>query len=94
MEKDQLRENFERNIKYLQKNIPPDDIYIFSEQTFMAALFFLKKWSEVVNINEELRKDPIAEKWATNIMDLLRYRTDSVDCQLNFGLEDLYENND
>ena len=42
MNKEEIRKKFEENVAYLQRNIPPDDIYLFTEQTFMAALFFLQ----------------------------------------------------
>lgn len=88
MNKEEFKELFEKNIAYLQACIPPDDIYPFTEETYMAALFFLKKWSDLVNIEKELEKDPIAKKWAKNLLTFLYYRDRDVVIQLDLGLEE------
>ena len=87
MDEKQVREAFEKNVEYLQRNIPPDDIYPFAEETFMAALFFLKKWSECVNINVVAANDPIAKKWVINICAFLRCRESNTDISIDLGLE-------
>ena len=69
MNKEEIRKKFEENVAYLQRNIPPDDIYLFTEQTFMAALYFLQRWSQVANITEEMFRDPVTDKWVKNILN-------------------------
>lgn len=86
-----MRAMFEKNIEYLQRNIPPDDIYIFAEETFMAALFFLHKWAEWVDINVECHKCIITQKWVKNIMGLLKVRDAEQDFTLDLGLDELGE---
>lgn len=78
-----MKAKFEANIAYLKRNIPPDDIYMFAEETFMAALFFLHKWSEWVDINEEGKHDPVVKKWVCNIMGLLKCRDEGLDVDLD-----------
>lgn len=88
MDKEELLEKFEKNVAYLQKIVPPDDIYVFTEQTFMAALFFLKQWSKHVNIMEECEKDrKVTRKWVTNIMAFLHCREEDLEIVLNLDLE-------
>lgn len=93
MNKEEMKAKFEKNVEYLQRNIPPDDIYLFTEQTFMAALFFLQKWSAWVDILEEC-KDPITRKWVTNIMGLLHCRENEVDLTLDLDMKSLEPNED
>ncbi len=87
MNRQQMREKFFENIEYLQRNIPPDDIYVFAEETFMAALFFLYKWSKLENIQEQCENDPVSRKWVNNILGLQRAREASIDVSLDLGIE-------
>ena len=89
MNKKEIREAFEKNVEYLRRNVPPDDIYLFSEQTLMAACFFLKKWSEKTDIIEEMLRDPIADKWIRNIVGFLDNQTSEVDIQLDLNLDSI-----
>ena len=87
MNKQQMREKFFENIEYLQRNIPPDDIYVFAEETFMAALFFLYKWSKLENIQEQCENDLVSRKWVNNILSLQRAREERLDVTLDLGVE-------
>ncbi len=82
-----MKEKFEKNVEFLRRNIPPDDIYMFAEETYMAALFFLHKWSEVQDINEECKKDVVAMKWVRNIMVFQVYKDQNIDVQLDLNLK-------
>lgn len=87
MNKEEMLRQFNENVEYLQRNVPPDDIYIFTEQTFMAALFFLTKWSEKADIEAECAQDIIAQKWVTNILGLLACRDLKQDINLDLNME-------
>jgi hypothetical protein len=89
MEKKELIEKFNENVRYLERNIPPDDIYVFAEQTYMAALFFLYQWSEHESLNDRMKADPVAAKWVGNIMGLLEARNMKIDVDFDLGLDDL-----
>lgn len=93
MNQEELRAKFEENVQYLRANIPPDDIYPFAEETFMAALFFLKRWSDWTDLNVEMENDPVARKWIVNILTLLNYRERKEELRLDLGLEEIDENN-
>ncbi len=86
-----MMEQFEKNITYLRRNIPPDDVYIFAEQTFMAAMFFLWKWKDHIDIREECANDPIAAKWVENIGGFYLTREKGIDIQYNLNMESLDE---
>ncbi len=90
MNKEEIRAKFEKNVEYLSKNIPPDDIYIFTEQTIMAALFFMHKWTEWVDLVDECHKDPIARKWVNNILGLVHCRDNNVDINIDLDMKSLY----
>lgn len=87
MDKARLLKEYEKNITWLRRNIPPDDIYDFAEQTYMAALYFLKRLSMVVDINEEFQDYPVSKKWATNICSILHLRDNNLDSAIDMKLE-------
>ena len=91
MNREELRQKFEKNVEYLERNIPPDDIYMFAEQTFMAALYFLKKWSETTSLQEEMKADPVTHKWINNILGLCHCRENEEDISLDLNLDSVEE---
>lgn len=86
MNREELKEKFEKNVEFLKRNVPPDDIYLFAEQTFMATLFFLHKWSEWVDINDECSKCPFAKKWVNNIVGLQMCKDKEQDVNLDLNM--------
>ena len=86
MNKEELKKKFEKNVDYLKRNVPPDDIYLFTEQTFMAALYFLHRWAEWEDIEAECQDNPIARKWVINIMSLQRCKNQNIDVNLDLDL--------
>lgn len=72
---------------FLKRNIPPDDIYMFAEQTFMAALFFIHKWCDWVDISEECSTDPVAKKWVSNIIGFQMCKDKDMDVNLDLDLK-------
>ena len=91
MTKDELRKMFEDNVTYLQRVIPPDDIYPFAEETFMAALYFIQRWSQLEDLGVLCESDPIAKKWIMNIMGFLRARDLKLEMTVDLGLEEIDE---
>ena len=91
MNKDELKAEFEKNVDYLRRNIPPDDIYLFCEQTFMAAMFFMKKWSDWEDINDVCKNDIISRKWISNIIGLHVCREKNLDITLDLDLKSVEE---
>ena len=91
MNKEEIFEKFEKNVAYLKRNVPPDDIYMFAEQTFMAAFFFIKKWSEHVCVTEECEKSLVVRKWLYNIVLLEYLKDEGIDVQLDLDLERMEE---
>ncbi len=91
MNREELIAEFEKNVAYLHRNIPPDDIYFFAEETLMASFFFLKKWSECVDLEKICKDDPVARKWVVNILSLMRCRNDGIEVNIKLNLESLYE---
>lgn len=88
MDHEELIERFNKNVEYLQRNIPPDDIYAFAEQTFMAAVYFLSRWSNVQDLNQVVKEDSIAKKYVINILGFKKLKEKQVDVDLDLGLED------
>lgn len=91
MSKEELFKKFEKNVQYLKNNIPPDDIYAFAEQTFMAALYFMHRWSTWEDLNEIAKEDPIAKKWIVNILSLQMMKDRNEAVELDLGLDEMEE---
>ncbi len=53
MEEKEIYKKFEENVRYLRNNISPDDIYLFTEEIIMAAMYFLEKWNEWADLDQE-----------------------------------------
>lgn len=90
MDKARLLKEYEKNIAWLRRNVPPDDIYDFAEQTYMAALYFLKRMSMLVDMRKELDTYPPSKKYATNLCLVLHLREQGIDSPLDFNL-DVYD---
>lgn len=91
MTKDELRKMFEDNILYIQKTVPPDDIYAFTEETIMAALYFLNRWSHLEDLVEVCKEDEVAKKWIVNIMAFVKARELKIEMTVGLGLEEMDE---
>lgn len=84
---DQVMEMMEKNVEFLRSVIAPDDIYIFAELNFMTALFFMKTWSLLVDVDEECKKDPITNKYVINMLNFLVARDqETPPSRINFGM--------
>jgi hypothetical protein len=86
-----MKLKFEKNVDWLKRNIPPDDIYMFAEQTFMSALFFLHKWNKCGNVQEEFENDEISRKWISNILGAQKCKDLDIDISLDLGLDSIEE---
>ena len=87
-----MKLKFEKNVEFLKRNVPPDDIYIFAEQTFMAAMFFMHKWTEWVELTDEAQKDPVVNKWVKNILGFQMFKDNDIDVQLDLDLKSIEPN--
>ena len=94
MNKEEMQLEFQKNVEYLQRNIPPDDIYLFAEQTFMAAVFFIFKWAEWADVRDEADKCPITKKWLTNILSLKIAREKGIDLNLDLDIKSVEDDED
>jgi len=64
---------------------------MFAEQTFMAAMFFLHKWSDWIDIKEECSDDPISKKWISNIVGLQMCKDQEMDITLDLDMKSIEE---
>jgi len=87
MDKRELIKKYDENVAWLRRNIPPDDIYDFAEQTYMAALFFLKLASSDDRFLTLLQECHVTRKWSQNICGLLQIREQGIDCPIDMKLE-------
>lgn len=89
-----MREKFAKNVDYLKRNIPPDDIYEFAEQTFMAAMFFMYKWSDWTDLIQESENDDVAKKWIANIVGLHHMKVENIDVDLDLNMKSIEEDDE
>lgn len=89
MEKEELKAQFEKNVSYLQKTIPPDDIYIFAEQTLMASVFFIRKLGEYTDLQTLAEEDAVFRKWLTNVGSFYTAQLREIDMTLDLKMDDL-----
>lgn len=89
--KAEIKKRFEFNVNYLRRNVPPDDIYEFAEQTRMAAMYFLIKWQEHADLRREVLDNESSRKWIANILGLDRCMANNQDLSLDLGLESVDE---
>lgn len=94
MNKEELKKQFEKYVDYLKRNVPPDDIYLFAEQTHMAAMYFLFKWSEWADIEAECQDNLVTRKWVANILGLQRMKEQNIDINLDLNLGSVDEDSD
>lgn len=89
MNKKEIIEEFERNVVFLRQIIPPDDIYVFTEHTIIAALYFLNKWHEWEDLNDVMEKEMVSRYHIQNILQLVSSREKGETLQINLRLDEL-----
>lgn len=76
---ERLIEQYKSDVEWLKRNIPPEQIYDFAEQSLMAATFFLAQWDDWVDLDEECDKSPVAKAWISNVLKLRHARQLGID---------------
>lgn len=84
MSNDEIREEYEKNVQHLRLVVPPDDIYDFAEQTFMAALYFLRQYAQHVDIKKEMQENAPTGVYTHNLLTLLDMREKGISTQLHW----------
>lgn len=87
MDKAHITDKFEANVRYLRKVVPPDDIYMYAELNFMAALYFLHNWSDLEDLNEKMESCDVAKAWISNIMLTLKARSEGDESPFKLELD-------
>jgi len=67
---DAKKKEYLENVAWLKTVVAPEDIYDFAEQTIHAALFFMIRWQEWVDIMEEAEKCEATNTWVSNVLGL------------------------
>lgn len=61
------KETYDKELQWLHDNIPPDDIYAFAYESFIASEYFLWHWSQWVNLHERAAFDANERAWINRI---------------------------
>lgn len=91
MDKKEFQKHFEKNVSYIQRTIPPDDIYPFAEQTLMASLYFLRKLNDYADLTTLANEDLVFQTWITNIGTFLIAQERELDLILDLKIDELDE---
>ena len=73
-EKKKVLQKFKEDVAWLKQNIGQDDIYEFAQQALTGASYFIHKWSEWVDIEDEVDKDKVTAAWIKNIIGVIVQR--------------------
>jgi hypothetical protein len=79
------QEKIENDVRFFEKNIPPDDIYCFAATTFSMASEILRCWQQHGDLEVHLRNNPVLGKCIINISKMQIIKDNNIDFQLNFG---------
>jgi hypothetical protein len=75
--------DLDKNIAFLQRAVPPDDIYLFAELNYDASIYLLSKIDDVLDINVMMKKDEYFAKIVRNIVCYHTARLENRDVTLN-----------
>lgn len=91
--KDDLSKRFEKNVDYLVRNIPPDDIYPFAEKIIMTAMFFLRQWANCEDLDKRCAECSDSKKLIDSILIFEAGKANDVDVKIDLMMED-FESDD
>lgn len=78
---------FEEDVLFLQKNIPPDDIYTFSQQTLNSCMHFIEVLTDFANLDDLAEENEETHMHLSNILALVSHQHQKKDIQLNLELK-------
>jgi len=82
--KEHILRKYHEDVEWLKRCVSPDDIYDFAEQALIAATFFLSRWDEWVDINEEAENDRATSAWIRNILGIRMMRENGYEGPIEF----------
>jgi hypothetical protein len=82
---EEFDKKFESRVLWLERNIPPDDIYPFAQQALLAAEFFIYKYMDHVEIDDEMKKDKNVNEWVRNILGMRMAHEKNQNFQVDVG---------
>lgn len=83
MTEDEIEAEYERNVIFMSKVIPPDDIYAFAESGVCMSYYFLQKWHKCEDVRPICETDPVAREYITLLLSYLNTRDISLNCDQN-----------
>ena len=88
--KKEYAEKYQRHVDWIRRNIAPDDIYDFAQQSLMASIYLLKVLDDE-DILIRCLENKITLKWCQNIISVAVKQDEDEDCPVNLKLDELYE---
>jgi len=56
-EKEGIQQQFEKDVEWLQRSVPVDHIYGLAQQLLTTAEYFLDRWKEWADLQEEISRN-------------------------------------
>jgi hypothetical protein len=69
-----LQKAFESNVMWLKRVVPEEAIFALAEQMIMTAEYFMDRWREWVDIEEETSRDSNVALWVDSIVKIQMLR--------------------
>ncbi len=86
-EKKEIIAEYEKNVEWLSRHVPRDDVYDFAEQCLMASEFLMYELGHFIDISDEITRETLLGKWCKNIVGIRVGQKNDFKGILNIGLE-------
>lgn len=83
-EKEKLLRSFELYVSWLRNNIPPDDIYEFTQQLLLACAVFMRDIEFSEDFKKKMDENFELLVWYTNVSALLDAQGKGIPIKINF----------
>ena len=79
--------SFEEDVRYIQKYVAPDDIYLFCQHALNAAYHFIEVLSTLENLDLLAEKNHETFMHMTNVIKFLRCQQEKIEIDVDLSLE-------
>lgn len=90
MNREEAEAEMSRQALWLQKSVPPDDVYVFAIQALWAAEFFISQWAHDIGIEgfAKAQNNPVINKWLSNILTVKEFRESNTPFTINLSCKE------
>ncbi len=89
MEEEELDLRLEKDVGYLQRNIAPDDIYLFTQNTLLATYLITHEFMKYVGPENFHLLNKITRRCIENIANFKRSQENEIDVNIDLNTNGL-----